>query len=197
MKNLFIIAILLAFVSCNSGEKQTDETEAMDHSMGTDAMANDTTPGDSNLLADEDLEKFRQISADVSDKMVDAYLKIKDALVETNGKNAQESAKEAQVELEDAGDGEAVTLLKEEIDQIASTESVEHQREHFNNLSVHMYAMVKANEKVDMTLYRQYCPMAFDNTGAFWLSSSEEIRNPYFGDKMLKCGKVEETISSN
>jgi len=46
-------------------------------------------------------------------------------------------------------------------------------------------------------VYKQYCPMAFDGKGAFWLSSSEEIRNPYYGDKMLKCGRVEETISGS
>jgi hypothetical protein len=40
------------------------------------------------------------------------------------------------------------------------------------------------------TIYKQYCPMAFSNTGAYWLSESKEIRNPYFGDKMLKCGRI-------
>jgi hypothetical protein len=36
--------------------------------------------------------------------------------------------------------------------------------------------------------------MAKNNEGAFWLSASDQIRNPYFGDKMLKCGSVEEEI---
>ena len=43
-------------------------------------------------------------------------------------------------------------------------------------------------------LYYQYCPMAFNNKGAYWLSNEEAIRNPYFGDKMLKCGLVERDI---
>ena len=30
--------------------------------------------------------------------------------------------------------------------------------------------------------------MAFNNEGAYWLSDAEQIRNPYFGDKMLTCG---------
>jgi len=41
-------------------------------------------------------------------------------------------------------------------------------------------------------LYRQYCPMAFQNKGAYWLSSEKKIMNPYFGDKMLHCGVVKE-----
>jgi Cu(I)/Ag(I) efflux system membrane fusion protein len=34
--------------------------------------------------------------------------------------------------------------------------------------------------------------MAFDDTGAWWLSEEEEILNPYFGDEMLHCGMVQE-----
>jgi hypothetical protein len=36
--------------------------------------------------------------------------------------------------------------------------------------------------------------MAFGNTGAHWLSNTKEIQNPYFGDKMLKCGRVDAEI---
>lgn len=43
-------------------------------------------------------------------------------------------------------------------------------------------------------LYVEYCPMAFDNKGAVWVSSTKEVRNPYFGEKMLNCGEVKEII---
>jgi len=39
-----------------------------------------------------------------------------------------------------------------------------------------------------------FCPMAFDNAGAYWLSDTNAIANPYFGHKMLKCGKVTDQI---
>lgn len=42
-------------------------------------------------------------------------------------------------------------------------------------------------------VYKDFCPMAFDNKGAFWLSETEEILNPYFGEAMLSCGEVKET----
>ncbi|NNC61403.1 MAG: DUF3347 domain-containing protein, partial [Eudoraea sp.] len=35
-----------------------------------------------------------------------------------------------------------------------------------------------------------HCPMANSNKGADWLSSSKEIRNPYYGEAMLTCGSV-------
>ena len=37
--------------------------------------------------------------------------------------------------------------------------------------------------------------MAFDNRGAQWLQNSQELRNPYFGQTMLKCGSIEEVIA--
>jgi hypothetical protein len=44
------------------------------------------------------------------------------------------------------------------------------------------------------TAYYEFCPMAFNNSGAYWLSDNAVIRNPYFGDKMLTCGSVEEEL---
>lgn len=44
-------------------------------------------------------------------------------------------------------------------------------------------------------VYKQYCPMAFNNDGASWLSAESVIRNPYFGSKMLNCGKITETFT--
>ena len=43
-------------------------------------------------------------------------------------------------------------------------------------------------------VYYQYCPMAIEDKGAFWLSEIKEIANPYFGDIMLRCGETRETI---
>ncbi|MFT4674108.1 MAG: hypothetical protein ACI9R6_001009, partial [Saprospiraceae bacterium] len=35
----------------------------------------------------------------------------------------------------------------------------------------------------------------FNNTGGYWLSNSKEIRNPYFGSKMLKCGRIDKEFN--
>jgi hypothetical protein len=43
-------------------------------------------------------------------------------------------------------------------------------------------------------IYKQYCPMAFEGKGDYWYSNSKDIFNPYYGNKMLKCGRVQETI---
>ena len=44
------------------------------------------------------------------------------------------------------------------------------------------------------THFVTFCPMAFNNRGAYWLQKTKAITNPYFGHKMLKCGKVTDEI---
>ena len=45
------------------------------------------------------------------------------------------------------------------------------------------------------TVYYQFCPKAFHEKGAFLLSTIIEVRNPYFGDQMLTCGEIKETLN--
>jgi membrane fusion protein, copper/silver efflux system len=45
--------------------------------------------------------------------------------------------------------------------------------------------LLKAIAKVDMSQAK----------GAFWLSDSDKVLNPYFGDAMLTCGNVEEELN--
>ena len=39
--------------------------------------------------------------------------------------------------------------------------------------------------------------MALEDQGAYWLSEFKEIKNPYFGDAMLKCGEVKGIIEKD
>ena len=70
---------------------------------------------------------------------------------------------------------------------ISEISDIEEQRSHFKHLSAHLSKGVKlfgVNQKV----YEQFCPMADNNKGAYWLSLQEKIKNPYYGGKMLTCG---------
>lgn len=114
------------------------------------------------------------------------YLVVKDALVATDATKAKVAAENFLKELTN-------TELAEPLKQIVATSNVEIQREAFDVLSKVMYKTIKAT-RPDITIYHQYCPMAFDNEGAYWLSKEEKVMNPYFGSVMLNCGRVEETI---
>ena len=77
---------------------------------------------------------------------------------------------------------------------IVSAPDIDKQRAAYSNLSNEMVSLVKKAGMAEAELYLEYCPMAFDNKGAVWISSTKEVRNPYFGEKMLKCGEVKEII---
>ena len=77
---------------------------------------------------------------------------------------------------------------------IVSAPDIEKQRAAYSKLSNEMVVLLKKAGMAEAELYVEYCPMAFDNKGAVWISSTKEVRNPYFGEKMLKCGEVKEII---
>lgn len=86
--------------------------------------------------------------------------------------------------------------FKKSIEAISKAKDIEEQRKHFEPLSD---ALIESAELFGLTIdmvYVQFCPMAFDDKGAYWLSESDKILNPYFGDMMLTCGEVTKKISS-
>jgi len=84
--------------------------------------------------------------------------------------------------------------LNESTDQISNSKDLAVQRKAFASFSDALYKSIKMFGVAGMTAYYTYCPMANNNAGAYWLSNSKEIRNPYFGNEMLTCGKVKETL---
>jgi multidrug efflux pump subunit AcrA (membrane-fusion protein) len=61
-------------------------------------------------------------------------------------------------------------------------------RAQLRTLSDAVIRLVRAH-RPPMTLFIDHCPMAQDS-GADWLSATEQIANPYFGSKMFRCGSV-------
>lgn len=118
-----------------------------------------------------------------------AYLELKDALVESSSDKAKAAAEKLKSLLS------ANESVAAQADAIAGTDEIEEQRAAFELVSMAVYEEVQANGS-GVELYKQYCPMAFDDKGAYWLSDSKEIMNPYFGSMMLKCGVVQETIAA-
>jgi membrane fusion protein, copper/silver efflux system len=50
--------------------------------------------------------------------------------------------------------------------------------------------------KISKGVYIHYCPMARDNKGGYWIQNNEEVENPYFGEKMYRCGEVVDSIKT-
>ena len=139
------------------------------------------------------------------DEAVNAYLQLKNALTTDNGDGAATAGKqlhEAVLKLDNApftADqkkvyGDVKDDIKEHAEHISTNAGkIAHQREHFDMLSKDMIDLVKV-VKPSQTLYKDHCPMFNDNKGADWLSEVKDIKNPYYGKKMLECGEVKEEI---
>ena len=152
-----------------------------------------------------DLGKVNATTKEQLTNLSVAYFDLKDALVATDAQ-ATSTKSEALLKALTSVDATKMSAKQQEFfkpllatmeedgKHIVSNVEIGHQRGHFNRLSNDLYVTLRAFKANKKAVYQQFCPMAFNDAGAFWLSDKKEIKNPYFGDKMLKCGKVTETF---
>ncbi len=133
------------------------------------------------------------------------YINLKDALVKEDSKNTSVNATSllnnlGKVDMKLLSDNNAhihwislVGDIQSSATSISKTSDIKEQRDHFKHLSSHLINAVQLfgiKEKV----YVEFCPMADNNNGAYWLSKEEKVINPYFGSAMLTCGEVKQVI---
>lgn len=152
-----------------------------------------TSCGNSQSNESTEKQETTIMKGEEDSNILKSYLGIKDALVKSNAQAASKAAGKLILSIPDSQD-ELMKKIRFDAQHIADTENVDHQRDHFNTLSDNIYAWVKESNVNDQKLYKQYCPMAFNNEGAYWISAEKEVNNPYFGDKMLHCGSVKEEL---
>ncbi len=119
-----------------------------------------------------------------------AYSKLQNALVNTNAKDAAVSAETLILALQEAG---AYDVAVQAAKQVLETQDIAYQRAQFVVITAAMENLLADALDAGM-IYKMYCPMAFNNNGGYWLSSDKQVQNPYFGDKMYRCGRVDDTI---
>ncbi len=135
----------------------------------------------------------------------EAYLEYKNQLVADNFEQSISSAKAMETALNNIDmkifKGEAHNfwmkhsqLIDEALMRVHEAKDIGELRIIFKNVSDPMIMLLITFEPLEKPLYIEHCPMANDNKGADWISSEEEIENPYFGEAMLKCGEVKQVI---
>jgi hypothetical protein len=196
--SLFFATTAFTFTNCG-GKK---ESESHDHGSA-DAHASH----DSAAVADAAEPQF-SVDATFQQQLAGvfkAYVSLKDAFVASDAAKVKAEAETTQKALA-AADMKLLTgaahndwmahlgSMESALKEILSASDIEAQRKSFSALSDSFYKSVKAFGLGGSTAYYEFCPMAFNNEGAYWLSDAEQIRNPYFGDKMLNCGMVKEKL---
>lgn len=151
----------------------------------------------SNIKTEKQGEKKAPLEA-----IFDQYFSLKDAFIQSDVKDISKRS----AELIKQVSGLDMASLSEEqhkvwmnqkqhiIDistKISQSGKMDEQRENFSALSSDFYQLAKV-AKLNYEVYFQHCPMF--NNGADWLSKDSQIKNPYYGNQMLTCGKTTETI---
>lgn len=187
----------------NGDEIVTNGTFTVDAAaqlQGKKSMMNQQMmPDESAMMGDMEMSFSNAFSSDF-DKALPSYLKMKDALVASDASQVSAFAKATSEKLkaistDDLGTMEKQHLTKsiEMLDVIANNDNLENQRAHFVILNENIVPIAMSIEN-STNYYIQKCPMANNNKGAVWLSMEEEIRNPYYGDAMLTCGSVIDSL---
>lgn len=145
--------------------------------------------------------KFR----DQLQEVYEAYLLMNEAFIATDAEKVSERALQVNSMLQKVD----MTLLQGEshlewmdqfgkllkaIKRIADSQDIADQRLQYALFNHTFYTSLKTFGLNQGTAYYQYCPMANGDEGAYWFSKEKEIKNPYFGDEMLKCGETKETL---
>ena len=149
-----------------------------------------TAPVAIELISEGEIQDVTFTSKGAS-KVFHYYTKLKNALVNTDATLTADAASELSSSVSLMG-GDEITLAA--IKEISMSNDIQVQREKFVIVTTSVEKLLENNVATGL-FYKQYCPMAFNNTGGYWLSNSKEIRNPFFGDKMLKCGRIDKEIN--
>jgi membrane fusion protein, copper/silver efflux system len=155
----------------------------------------------SQTTSSKNLGKIDEAVKQQLNEVLLAYYHLKNALVASHATDAQEMTSYILSALNNV-DVEKMTkeqndffkkytnLLKVDLNSLAKTLEVDAQRAYFHGISTNLKLILTAFQANKQKVYEQHCPMAFDNRGASWLSAEKEIKNPYYGSRMMKCGTV-------
>lgn len=185
MKNsIFLFGIASTMLSCSNPSTTTDDVN------------------ESNTIAVIRIDtQFPATIKEESAQLTTIYMGLKDQLVESNFEGAQAEAvtfiKAVDAWKMDVLDASQKTILSSKLEALRASIGVfgtamdiKGQRKVFKEITAQYEGLVKESGMNSTKLYKQFCPMAFDGEGAYWLSKDSTIRNPYFGDEMLECGEV-------
>lgn len=177
-RNVIITLTVTAIFTVSSCGNEKKVQGSKNSSVSTATAAKEQQAVDSSITFSDDRIAM----------VFEEYQQMRIALINSDFEEVQVKASALGLKLsDDYFDIESIVL------DMATAYNIEKQRELFSQLTTTLEPIIKESLS-EGKVYKQFCPMAFNNEGGYWLSDASEIYNPYYGDKMLKCGKVTETI---
>lgn len=193
MRYILFLFICCAIASCGNDSSNTN-SETTENTVQT------PKPNPESNLGDKGTSGLMEV--------VKKYFALKNALVATKAADAGNAASQLAAQSGDflislQSDSVNKAALAPYLDTIVNAskqitaiddKTCEKQRIAFEQVSISVYGLANKAGLKNAKIYHQYCPMAFNDKGAYWLSEESEIKNPYFGKKMLECGEVTDSL---
>lgn len=185
-RSILMLAAALFFISCSNSKKEEPGNNPKETPAPTVAA-----------------------TGNPADEVINEYMLLKDALVKEDMalvnnaaqkiSSATEPGSEKINSIPDSlrsGYSSISSEIHSRIKALASAPDLKVKRTIFKDMTSSVRRLVENHGSKSTVIYQQHCPMAFDNTGASWLSMETKIRNPYLPKTMLKCGRVEDTVKA-
>ena len=204
-----LIAVITVFIACSDSKNKTAKENKKPDSVLThlpDSVIK-------NEMSDEEMMQGKMVFKDTVSpefkagfqRVVNAYLSIKNGFVNEHWEAIDQQVAKMQSLLNSFPDnslsGEAQlfwkekkAFLQEHLNLHKDAKTKDAKRENFVFLSSAMIKSVTAFGSSNQNLFIDFCPMANQNKGAYWLSETKQIQNPYMGKKMPNCGEVRKEL---
>lgn len=170
----------MLLASCGTSQQENKESHEGHNHEAMEQGSTQATPAASVSLKDDKLNAMYQ-----------HYIHLTTAL--TNGDAAEAKVAAAAIET-GAKETPGAEIIASIAAKITSAADINAQRKEYSAISNEFISLLKKSGLSSGELYVDYCPMALNDQGAYWVSNKKEIKNPYFGESMLTCGEVKETI---
>lgn len=191
----------------NPGGGKTAVMPGMDMPDDNSKTGSDIKPDHASLNPPQEIEKDK-VSMDFTmqlNTVLDQYILMKNDFILSDAQKVRSDAQKVSKALagvdmkllnkdQSAKWMDISKILNKEIGLIVSSTDIEEQRASLIIFSDHFYKAIKLFGLMGKTVYYQFCPMANNGKGAYWLSEINEIKNPYYGDAMLTCGETKEVL---
>jgi hypothetical protein len=190
----FVVAIL---ISCNGRSNKVSVIQnKRPETQSNSQLAN---------TSDSNLQGTKTKNTGLMQEIVNSYLVLKNALAEDNSTDVSKAGFALLTAFKNFNRTTLIADQKKIFEEVAadamenaehigmSGGNITHQREHFELLSKDIYDLIKSFG-TGQTLYKEFCSMYNNGKGAFWISETKEIKNPYMGKSMPNCGTIEEEL---
>ena len=200
-----VLALCLTLVACQNQPKSSNHTE-LDYGSSKDNQVKL-----SEKLVDKGiviLPKKHFVPREFGfnmDTFFGRYLELEEALVRSDTAKANSAAstmlfllnmldKPMDKEVTARAWEEYNSAYRKNLKAFLNAKDLQKKRLYFSYISEYLYASFKSFDMKKEDIHLVYCPKAFNEKGAYWLTENHKIRNPYFGDEKLKCGQIVEVL---